>query len=99
MLMRLAGAPQSASVYDLGLDNHTVADGLAVARASEFAFDHVRTSTAAGPDKIAIATATTTPLVDLVDPLTGLTLVSLNGNLTLSSHNPGKPISFTIVGS
>ena len=38
MLMRLAGASASASVYDLKLDNRTIADGLAVARASEFAF-------------------------------------------------------------
>jgi len=43
MLMRLLGAPASASVHDLGLDNRTAADGLAVACASDFAFKHVET--------------------------------------------------------
>lgn len=41
MLMRLLGCPASASVYDLGLDNQTAADGLAVARASDFAVERV----------------------------------------------------------
>ena len=41
MLMRLLGAPATASVHDLGLDNRTAADGLAVACASDFAFEHI----------------------------------------------------------
>jgi D-serine dehydratase len=41
MLMRLLGAAPTATVYDLGLDNKTAADGLAVARASDLAFDMI----------------------------------------------------------
>ena len=41
MLMRLLGAPANASVYDLGLDNRTAADGLAVACASDLAFQSI----------------------------------------------------------
>jgi D-serine dehydratase len=48
MLMRLKGAPASASVYDLGLDNQGVADGLAVARASDFAFTRIGTQVMGG---------------------------------------------------
>jgi len=42
MLVRLAFEPQALSVYDMGLDNLTEADGLAVGRASEFVQAMVR---------------------------------------------------------
>lgn len=48
MLMRLLGAPATSSVYDLGLDNQTIADGLAVARASDFAFNLIGTQVMGG---------------------------------------------------
>jgi D-serine dehydratase len=48
MLMRLKGAPATASVYDLGLDNQTIADGLAVAQASDFAFNLIGTQVMGG---------------------------------------------------
>jgi D-serine dehydratase len=43
MMLRLIGMSASASVYDLGLDNRTIADGLAVARASDFAYEMIGT--------------------------------------------------------
>lgn len=43
MLLRLASdAAKSISVYDIGLDNHTEADGLAVGRASDFVASLIR---------------------------------------------------------
>lgn len=41
MMLRLIGMPATTSVYDLGLDNRTIADGLAVARASDFAYQMI----------------------------------------------------------
>lgn len=41
MMLRFIGMPATASVYDLGLDNRTIADGLAVARASDFAYQMI----------------------------------------------------------
>ena len=41
MMLRFIGMPASATVYDLGLDNRTIADGLAVARASDFAYEMI----------------------------------------------------------
>jgi D-serine dehydratase len=41
MLVRLLSGERSLSVYDVGLDNKTEADGLAVARASEFAYQMI----------------------------------------------------------
>ena len=41
MMLRLIGMPAAASVYDLGLDNRTIADGLAVARASDYAYQMI----------------------------------------------------------
>jgi len=41
MMLRLIGMPSSASVYDFGRDNRTIADGLAVARASEYAYEMI----------------------------------------------------------
>jgi len=41
MMLRLIGMPATATVYDLGLDNQTIADGLAVARASDFAYQMI----------------------------------------------------------
>src|SRR5450759_3234489 len=40
--------PATASVYDLGLDNQTIADGLAVAQASDFAFNLIGTQVMGG---------------------------------------------------
>jgi D-serine dehydratase len=48
MLRGVQGAPATASVYDLGLGNQTIADGLAVARASDFAFKLIGTQVMGG---------------------------------------------------